>query len=176
VDCVDFESRNQMNAVHFSSNKDEWETPPEIFDPLDAEFDFDLDPCADARNRKCQLYLGKETDGLSQNWSECVSKSGWGSAFINPPYSSLKAWIAKCSEESKKGMTCVMLIPSRTDTRAWHSYIYDAKLWRFRPGVEVRFLPGRVTFWENGKPAVNKKTGKPQCAPFPSCIVIFRPT
>ena len=156
-----------MNAVHYSSNKDEWETPPEIFEPLDAEFDFDLDPCADARNRKCQIYLSKEADGLKCNWVEdCLPTrtSGWNSAFVNPPYSQLKQWIAKCALESSKGMTCVMLIPSRTDTLAWHTYIYDSKLWRFRPGVEVRFLPGRVKF-----------VGGKHCAPFPSCIVIFRP-
>jgi phage N-6-adenine-methyltransferase len=159
-----------MNSVHYSSNKDEWETPPEIFDPLNAEFHFDLDPCATAENRKCRCHFGKEQDGLEIDWHE-----GFDSAFVNPPYSTLKKWISKCWHEAQSGMTVVMLIPARTDTKAWHSYIYDSKLWRFRPGVEVRFIPGRVTFWENGRPAISKKTGKPQSAPFPSCVVIFRP-
>lgn len=159
-----------MNPVHFSTNKDEWETPPEIFDPLDAEFDFDLDPCATKENRKCQMYFGEADDGLKNVWA-----GNYSAAFINPPYSQLKKWIDKCAYESQQGMICVMLIPSRTDTRAWHTHIYDASEWRFRPGVEVRFIPGRITFWENGKPAISKKTGKKQCAPFPSCVVIFRP-
>lgn len=148
-----------MNAVHFQSNKDEWETPASIFDPLDAEFGFDLDPCATAENSKCRCHFGIEQDGLSISWHD-----GFDSAFVNPPYSRLKEWIAKCSQESKKGMTCVMLIPARTDTRAWHAHIYDAEHWQFRIGVEVRFLPGRVKF-----------IGGAHCAPFPSCIVIFRP-
>lgn len=160
-----------MNTVHYSSNKDEWETPPEIFDPLNAEFDFDLDPCATKENSKCEMYFTIEKDGHHRPWAE----SGYKCAFINPPYSKLKFWIAKSAEESKRGMTCVMLIPARTDTKAWHSYIYDYDSRRFRHGVEVRFIPGRVTFWENGKPAVSNKTGKKQCAPFPSAIVIFRP-
>jgi len=151
-----------MNAVHYSSNKDEWETPPEIFDPLDAEFDFDLDPCATKENRKCQMYFDAETDGLKNPWRTPGSVFSW--AFVNPPYSQLKLWIAKSDEERRKGMGVVMLIPSRTDTRAWHAHIYDYKLWRFRPGVEVRFLPSRVKF-----------VGGAHCAPFPSCIVIFRP-
>lgn len=149
-----------MNKVHFSSNKDEWGTPPAIFNPLDAEFDFDLDPCATKENRKCQIHMGIEQDGLSVEWFDAFD-----SAFVNPPYSKLKDWIKKCSEESKKGMTCVMLIPSRTDTKAWHKYIYDASRWRFREGVEVRFIPGRIKF-----------VGGKHCAPFPSCIVIFRPS
>jgi phage N-6-adenine-methyltransferase len=149
-----------MNAVHYSSNKDEWETPPQIFDPLDAEFDFDVDVCASNDNAKCQIYFPELSNGLTMDWVSRGYKSSW----CNPPYSNLKAWIAKNAEEAKRGMTCVMLIPARTDTKAWHTYIYDAKLWRFRPGVEVRFLPGRVKF-----------VGGAHCAPFPSCIVIFRP-
>ena len=149
-----------MNTVHYSANKDEWETPASIFDPLDAEFDFDLDPCATLENRKCQMHFDIHADGLSCWWQ----RMGYTSAFVNPPYSNLKEWIAKCSQESKHGMTCVMLIPARTDTKAWHTYIYDASKNQFRSGVEVRFLPGRVKF-----------VGGKHCAPFPSCIVIFRP-
>ena len=152
-----------MNTVHYSSNKDEWETPPEIFDPLDAEFDFDLDVCADERNTKCQFFMGPivVTDGLKEDWSAWKdTRTTW----CNPPFSNLAAWIAKNAEQSKKGLTCVMLIPARTDTRAWHKFIYDATKWRFRPGVEVRFLPGRVKF-----------VGGEHCTPFPSCVVIFRP-
>lgn len=148
-----------MNAVHYSANKDEWETPASIFDPLDAEFDFDLDPCATAENRKCQMYFNIQVDGLNRAWS-CY----YDSAFVNPPFSNLGKWIKKCAHEASHRMTCVMLIPARTDTKAWHTYIYDAAHWRFRPGVEVRFLPGRVKF-----------VGGAHCAPFPSCIVIFRP-
>ena len=39
-----------MNPVLLSSATDQWSTPQEIFDTLDREFHFDLDPCADAYN------------------------------------------------------------------------------------------------------------------------------
>lgn len=57
----------------FSSKTDQWATPPETFAELDAEFHFDLDPCGDADNHKCERYFTKEIDGLSQNWggTEC---------------------------------------------------------------------------------------------------------
>lgn len=35
-----------MNNGLFTSNTDEWETPQELFQKLDAEFHFNLDPCA----------------------------------------------------------------------------------------------------------------------------------
>ena len=52
----------------YSSKSDEWETPDHIYDALDAEFDFNLDPCATKENHKCLLYYTKEDDGLSQQW------------------------------------------------------------------------------------------------------------
>lgn len=52
----------------FSSRSDDWATPVEVFQKLDAEFHFNLDPCADDQNHKCERYFTKEIDGLSKNW------------------------------------------------------------------------------------------------------------
>lgn len=38
-----------MEKSLFSSNSDQWATPKYIFDELNKEFDFTLDPCADAK-------------------------------------------------------------------------------------------------------------------------------
>lgn len=56
------------NEVMFSSKSDEWETPQWLFDELDREFNFNLDPCATDENHKCPIYITKETDGLSVEW------------------------------------------------------------------------------------------------------------
>lgn len=50
-----------------------------------------------------------------------------------------------------------MLIPARTDTRAFHDYIYNK--------AEIRFIRGRLKFGGGGSK---------NAAPFPSMIVIFR--
>lgn len=57
-----------VNKVLFSSNSDEWATPPEIFDELDREFDFNLDVCATHENHKCKNYFTVDNSGLSQKW------------------------------------------------------------------------------------------------------------
>ena len=57
-----------MNTVLFSSNSDEWATPLGIYEELNKEFNFNLDPCATATNAKCLKFFTKETDGLSQAW------------------------------------------------------------------------------------------------------------
>lgn len=46
-----------MNSVMYSSKTDQWSTPQDFFDKLNNEFNFDLDPCADELNHKCQHFL-----------------------------------------------------------------------------------------------------------------------
>ena len=74
------------NEVMFSKKSDEWSTPQSVFDELNAEFDFNLDPCSTDENHKTPFYFTKETDGLSQNWGggvcfviRRIPKSGVGS-------------------------------------------------------------------------------------------------
>ena len=139
-----------MNTdVMFSSKTDQWSTPQEFFDKLNEEFQFTLDPCADAQNHKCEKFYAKEQDGLVQSWSgERV--------FCNPPYGrELPKWVKKCYDESKKGALVVMLIPARTDTSYFHDYIYGK--------AEIRFIRGRLKFGDSK-----------QSAPFPSMVVVFK--
>ena len=141
------------NLKTMLSSKDmDWETPQDFFDELDKEFNFTLDPCATAKTAKCKKYYTKEDDGLSKGWAGEV-------VFCNPPYGTeIKNWVRKCSEESRKNDTIiVMLIPARTDTIYFHEYIYHK--------AKIRFIKGRLKF--GGK---QKGSGS---APFPSMIVIF---
>ena len=138
----------------FSSKKEDWGTPENFFKELDAEFNFTLDPCADEFNHKCDKYYTKEDNGLLQDWEgETV--------FVNPPYGKeLSKWVKKCYEESlKKNTVVVMLIPSRTDTKYFHDYIYHK--------AEIRFIKGRLKFVEWGGVTRNS-------APFPSMVVVYR--
>lgn len=57
-----------LSKALFSSNSDEWATPSEIFDQLNAEFGFDLDVCATEENHKCERYFTAEQDALGQKW------------------------------------------------------------------------------------------------------------
>ena len=149
------------NTVMFSSTSDEWATPQNLFDQLNAEFDFEIDLAATAENTKCSSFYSLQLDSLSQHWGSQFAR-GW----LNPPYSRglCGHFIEKAARQRRMGFLTVMLLPSRTDTKAFHTHIYDAKMWQPREGVEIRFLPGRLKFG-------NAKNG----APFPSMIVIFRP-
>lgn len=137
--------------VMFSSREEKWETPQDFFDALDKEFHFTLDVAASEDNAKCRRYFTEKEDGLLQLW-------GGETIFCNPPYGRNKTglWVKKAFEESQKpGTTVVMLIPSRTDTRWFHSYVWGK--------AEVRFVKGRLKFG-----------GSKNGAPFPSMVVIYR--
>jgi site-specific DNA-methyltransferase (adenine-specific) len=133
----------------FSSATPEWETPQDFFDTLNAEFHFTLDPCSTDENAKCEKHYTKEQDGLVQDWTgERV--------FCNPPYGrEMPKWIEKCYRHKLGGGIAVMLIPARTDTKAFHEYIYGK--------AEIRFIKGRLKFG-----------GSQNSAPFPSMVVVFR--
>jgi site-specific DNA-methyltransferase (adenine-specific) len=134
----------------FSSKGIEWETPIELFNQLDSEFHFTLDPCCTKENAKCSKFYTIEDDGLSKSWDNEV-------VFVNPPYGkTIKEWVKKSSET--KGIV-VMLLPARTDTKYFHDYIYHK--------AEIRFIKGRLKFGGN-----QNGSGS---APFPSMICIFKP-
>ena len=61
------------NSVLYSSKSDEWETPDDLFNTLDAEFNFNLDAAADETKHKTELYFDKAQDGLKKDWggTEC---------------------------------------------------------------------------------------------------------
>lgn len=138
--------------VHYSSKDMEWETPRDLFDVLNDEFGFTLDPCATSQNAKCNKFFTIEDNGLHKDWSKDV-------VFMNPPYGKeIPRWVEKAYNEALCGATVVCLIPARTDTSYWHKYIMLAD--------EIRFISGRVKF-------TNPFHRKPMAAPFPSCIVVF---
>jgi len=55
-----------MNEHWFSSKSNEWTTPQALFDSLNREFHFTLDPCAAEGMQKCEqsfsIRAGKEID------------------------------------------------------------------------------------------------------------------
>ena len=52
-----------------TSNRNDWETPWKLFDELNNEFHFTLDPCASDTNHKCDKYFTKKDDGLLKDWA-----------------------------------------------------------------------------------------------------------
>ena len=77
----------------FTSNSNEWATPKDLFDELNKEFHFTLDPCATPENAKCRKFFTAEDNGLLKDWSNEI-------VFCNPPYGrAIKDWVEKAYKE-----------------------------------------------------------------------------
>jgi len=97
--------------------KQTWKTPVEVYNELNKEFQFTLDPCPANPN----------FDGLTISWTN-------ERVYCNPPYCDIAPWLAKFSEAA----IAVYLLPARTGTQWWADYAPLAR--------EVRFVRGRLKF------------------------------
>lgn len=142
-------------AVHYSSATDDWSTPQDFFDAMNAEYGpFDLDVCASDENAKCAMYFTRSTDGLAQNWKLTATRKI--RCWMNPPYGrGIGDWVKKAYDESQKGCLVVCLLPARTDTKWFHDYCTRGT---------IQFIRGRLKFG-----------GAKNSAPFPSMVVVFQP-
>ena len=141
----------------FSSAKQDWTTPHDLFDTLDDEFGFTCDLAADDSNALCSDWFGAEDDSLTQTWT--------GTCFLNPPYGDpkrpLRAWVEKAFHDTRADpeLTVVALIPARTNTAWFRDHCV--------PAGEVRFIIGRPKFGDAGGNAAAH--GLPQ----PLMLVVF---
>jgi hypothetical protein len=77
--------------------------------------------------------------------------------FAVPNFSSMRDWAAKFARELEAGRTVVAVIPARTNTDWFHTFVLPQ-------ARELRFIQGRMQF-----------PGFKDQAPFPSIIAVFRP-
>jgi hypothetical protein len=95
---------NKFHKGNGQDKKHYWLTPPEIYNALNTEFNFDFDPCP--------FPLPEGFDGLTSDWGN--------SNYVNPPFGSIihqgkkkgpTAWVRKAIEENSKGKTVVLVYP-----------------------------------------------------------------
>lgn len=124
------------NNGRYNGNGRNWGTPSEIFQPLDREFNFTLDPCCSIESAQCPVFFTEEHNGLAQSWAG-------HRVFMNPPYGKeIYAWTRKARLEQGFGVLTVGLLPASTDLAWWHDDVVGH--------AEVRYLRGRPRFLTGG--------------------------
>lgn len=150
-----------MNSeIMFSSKSDEYSTPSDFYNHLDNLFEFVFDLACSKENCKTADGFTKEENALDQDWfqitEDCIKEGKTGWLWLNPPYSMCREFADKCYSEMLLGAKIIMLVPSRTDTKWFHDFIYK------KEGIEIEFIKGRLKFGDSKN-----------SAPFPSMLIKF---
>ncbi len=120
------------NETKFSHKTVHWETPKEVYDPLNEEFHFTFDPCP--------LYC-ENPDTFYNDWH--------GRVYCNPPYDneSIRHFLEKgLLELTKRNIEIIVyLLPVKTSKKWFHDLVWNKG--------EIRFLKKRVKFVGAKNPA-----------------------
>jgi|GEM_PF-494624 len=145
---------SKLNPGMYSSKSDQHFTPDVVLERVRRVAPIGLDPCANENaivNARHEFLLSSGIDGLREDWR------GYGTVFVNPPYSNIADWARKLVHEAARNIEIIALLPSRTDTRWMHDYILET-------ATAVCFWRGRLKF-SNAK----------NSAPFPSLVAYWGP-
>lgn len=97
-------NENKFHRGNGDNQKHYWITPPELYARLNAEHDFDFDPCP--------FPLPEGFDGLTCAWGQ--------RNYVNPPFGSIihegrkkgpTAWARKALAEAQQGKKTVLVYP-----------------------------------------------------------------
>lgn len=134
---------------------DEWETPDELFNKLNDEFNFSFDAACTTTNCRCSTgnFLDLGLEALEAPWHMAS-----GSVWLNPPYSrgNIYPFMQKAFMESQQTDNAVVCLVRDDPTARWYKNWVDGK------AFEVRRLKRRITF-RDAKSSY----------PFPCCVVIY---
>lgn len=130
-----------------------------------------LDPCWNrtALTRPCFSFWTEAPqpflrDGLAESWTKTCHRCEPGVVFVNPPYSELERWLAKCANEASgladDGHSLVALVPARVEQPCWTDIVRTTSL--------VSFRYGRITF-------DHPEGERASSAPMPIALLIWSP-
>jgi phage N-6-adenine-methyltransferase len=114
-------------AHHRGASRQDYETPWELIRAVATRFgQINWDLAADGINQKAPNYLTENEDALEQPWSEfhVAIELAW----LNPPFSNIRPWAAKCAAEAALGVRVALLVPASVGSEWFAAYVYERAL------------------------------------------------
>ena len=112
------------NGSGNNASRDEWETPQELFNNLNKQYNFSVDCCAKEKNKKCQWY--------PYNF---LSLEKIGTCWMNPPFSKAKEMFEHFFKIVKEGVAIYRC--DNLETIIWQDLILQKADWVFIPKGRV---------------------------------------
>ena len=121
-----------------ADTKQDYETPPELFEACELRFGHHtIDFAATKGNTKCATFfsVSDERDSKLRDWRHFTDDSrGW----LNCPFGDSNIWTRKCAEEAQKGARITLLTQSKPGTVWFRKNVV--------PYADVYFLTDRIQF------------------------------
>ena len=141
-----------VSKALFSRDKNDWQTPVDLFAKLASVIPLSLD-CASREDNSMLPAFRSPTSPVE--WSAVGQTGLW----LNPPYSPTKLCRHLVDDTylhaREANIPAVILLPARPDTQLWQDVIFPKASF-------VVFMRSRLTF-----------VGAPDPAPFPTALVFF---
>ena len=131
--------------------RDDWETPYQLFNILDEQYNFTFDCCATESNKKTERYSNNFLEITKEILKEEV-------CWMNPPFSKAKEMFDHFFKVVTKGVAIYRC--DNMETKVWQDIILPNATWIFIP-------KGRINYTYNP----NLRNGKG--TRFPSALIGF---
>lgn len=130
-----------MGAAHHRGQSEQSvQTPKEFIQAVQYRWgQFSIDLAADAANAQAPLWIDEQRDSLKQDWSKEIPPNTV--AWLNPPYSDIRPWVAKCFDLIQTGhpVSILVLVPASVGSNWYRDYAHQGP-------CQVRFLNNRIKF------------------------------
>jgi site-specific DNA-methyltransferase (adenine-specific) len=126
-----------MTEYEKTQLRQEWRTPDDFYDVVDAEFRFDIDVAASPENAMCFEHISKVKNAFSMSWFPVGRRSAW----CNPGFRCMHQWCMRAYEETRRpGVTACVLGP--LSNAAWMQFCcrYASEI-RDLANPRIQFLP-----------------------------------
>lgn len=110
------------NGTGNNESRDDWETPQELWDKLNKQYDFAMDWCASESNHKTELW----TDDI-KNTGVLPETMCW----MNPPFSKAKEMFTEFFKRTPLGVAIYRC--DNMETKVWQEVILKKATWIFIP-------------------------------------------
>ena len=144
------------HVARVNPDKDDYETPPELFKPLNKVYNYTVDAAADEYNHLCNIWL---PNAFSYGWNPYYDRSIC--VWCNPPFSKKEQFLERALDFRQKCSVISFLLPNNARETSWWNELVVPY------ADQVINCIRRANFYYKGK--VVRGT------PFPICIVNFYP-
>lgn len=121
-----------------NESKQDYRTPDNFIVPVQRRFGvLTVDLAATREDAQARAFVTPEEDSLSIDW---VERFEGENCWLNPPYSHIAPWAAKCADFAARAKTgrILFLVPASVGANWYRDHVYNK--------AHVIALNGRITF------------------------------